>query len=159
MRLVLVRHAPAAERRRGTPDAERALTPRGRDRFRRGVAGLRSIGVRVDAVVSSPKRRAVETANLLAPVSLGAPRTSVHLARRPAAPLLAEIRGESVALVGHEPWLSQLAAWLTTGDARLGAKFRMKKGGVVVLDGEPRPGAMRVVAAIPPKVLRRAGNR
>jgi phosphohistidine phosphatase len=94
----------------------------------------------------------------MAPLAPGGTRTSLHLARQPAAPLLAEIRGTSVALVGHEPWLSQLAAWLTTGDRRLGSKFRMKKGGVIVLEGDPRPGAMRLVAALPPKVLRRAGK-
>lgn len=158
MRLALVRHATAAERKRGTPDAGRALTPRGRERFRRGVLGLGRLGLRFDAVVHSPKTRAVETARLLAPLTLGATRASVHLARPPAAPVLAEIRGLSVALVGHEPWLSRLAAWLVTGDARFGAKFRMKKGGVILLEGAPRPGAMRLVAALPPKVLRRAGK-
>jgi phosphohistidine phosphatase len=158
MRLVLVRHAAAVERRRGAPDAGRALTPRGRARFRAEVLGLRRLGLRFDAVLTSPKLRAVQTAELLAPLADGTPRTIVHLARIPAAPLLAEIRGASVAVVGHEPWLSELAAWLTTGNRRLGAKFRMKKGGVIVLEGEPRPGTMRLVAALPPKVLRRAGK-
>ncbi len=157
MRLVLVRHAAATRRRRGTADADRAITPRGRARFRAAVLGLRRLGLRFDTVVSSPKTRAVETAALLAPLSAGAARVTVHLSRTPAAPLLAELRGTCVAFVGHEPWLSELVAWLTTGNRRLGPKFRMKKGGVIVIEGEPRPGAMRLVAALPPKVLRRAG--
>jgi phosphohistidine phosphatase len=64
-----------------------------------------------------------------------------------------------VALVGHEPMLSSLAAWLVTGDRRRGAMFEIKKGAALVLDGEPRPGGMRLVASLPPKTLRRIAQR
>jgi phosphohistidine phosphatase len=155
MKLCLVRHAPAVPRRRGVPDAGRPLTPSGRTRFRRAVAGLRRLGLRLDRVYHSPRNRAVETAGLLAPILGGESVATSSLAHLPTAALFREIRGESVALVGHDPWLSMLAAWLVTGDRRLGPRFPMKKGGMIVLEGELRPGAMRLAASLPPKALRR----
>jgi phosphohistidine phosphatase len=159
MRLYLIRHAAASPRAPGVPDATRPLTPRGRARFRRAVEGLRRLGVRFDALRHSPLRRAVETAELLAPLVDGGTFATPNLARAPGAALLAEIRGESVALVGHEPMLSSLAAWLVLGDKTAGAKFAVKKGAALVLDGAPRPGAMQLAASLPPKALRRIAGR
>jgi phosphohistidine phosphatase len=159
MKLCLVRHAAAAPRQRAVPDAGRPLTQSGRVRFRRAVAGLRRLGLRFDRVYHSPKMRAVETADLLAPLLRGESVLTASLAHLPSASLVSEIRGESVALVGHDPWLAMLAAWLVTGDRRMAGRFPMKKGGVILLEGDPRPGAMRLVAALPPKVLRRMGRR
>jgi phosphohistidine phosphatase len=155
MRLFLIRHGLAAPRAAGVADASRPLTPRGRARFRRAVRGLARLGVRFDRVYHSPKLRAVETADLVAPTVQGETVVTSNLARAPGEPLLAEIRGDVVALVGHEPMLSSLAAWLVLGDKSRGAKFELKKGGAIVLDGELRPGAMRVVALLPPKALRK----
>ena len=36
--------------------------------------------------------------------------------------------GPDAAVVGHEPWLSQLVAWLTTGEQR-GELVELEKGG------------------------------
>lgn len=155
MKLFLVRHAPAVPRRRGVPDATRPLTQSGRARFRRAVAGMQRLGFRFDRVYHSPRRRAVETAELLLPLVRGETVATPSLTHRPTASLLAEIRGESVALVGHDPWLAMVASWLVTGQRRHATRFPMKKGGVVVLEGALRPGAMRLVAALPPKALRR----
>jgi phosphohistidine phosphatase len=159
MRLHLIRHAPAAARAPGVDDAARPLTPRGRARFRRAALGLRRLGVRFDELRHSPLRRAVETAQALATLVAGDSVATPNLARAPGPALLAEIRGENVALVGHEPMLSALAAWLVLGDKRRGAKFPVKKGGVLVLEGDARPGAMRLVASLPPKALRRIAGR
>jgi phosphohistidine phosphatase len=158
MQLYIVRHAVAERGDRSVPDAARALTPRGRARFRREVQGLRRLGVRFDRVYHSPKLRAIETADLLAPLLRGETAVTPHLSRAPTPALLATVQGDSAAVVGHEPWLGALAAWLVTGDRRRGAQFSMKKGGVLLLEGDLRPGAMRLAAALPPKVLRRAGR-
>jgi len=159
MRLYLIRHAVAAPRGPGVADAARPLTLRGRTRFRRAVDGLRRLGVRFDGLRHSPLRRAVETADLLAPIVAGPSVVSRRLVRPPDSALLAEIRGECVALVGHEPMLSSLAAWLVLDDKSLGAKFPLKKGAALVLEGAPRPGEMRLVASFPPKSLRRIARR
>jgi phosphohistidine phosphatase len=159
MRLYLIRHAVAASRGPGVADSTRPLTLRGRTRFRRAVDGLRRLGVRFDGLRHSPLRRAVETAELLAPLVAGPGVATRNLVRPPTAALLAEIRGECVALVGHEPMLSSLAAWLVVDDKTLGAKFPLKKGAALVLEGAPRPGEMRIVASLPPKTLRRIARR
>jgi phosphohistidine phosphatase len=159
MKLFLVRHAPAVPRRRGVRDAGRPLTQSGRARFRRAVAGMRRLGLRFDRVYHSPRRRAAETAELLAPLLRGERVATTSLAHLPSKALFSEIRGECVALVGHDPWLPMVAAWLVTGDRRHASRFPMKKGGVIVLEGAPRPGAMRLVAALPPKALRRVARR
>ena len=53
--------------------------------------------------------------------------------------------------------------WRTTKSVSPGSKFTINvnlgKGGVVVLEGRPKPGSMRLVASYPPKTLRVLGRR
>lgn len=158
-RLYLVRHAIAAERTRGTPDAARPLTPAGRDRFVRAARGLARLGVRFDHLLHSPKLRAVETAEILASLVDGETAVTANLASVPSAELFEEIQGEHVALVGHRPYLNTLAGWLVTGSRERGTNFPMRKGGVIVLEGEIRAGGMQLVEALSPKVMRRIRKR
>jgi phosphohistidine phosphatase len=155
MRVWLVRHAVAEAKKSDLPDAARALTAKGRDRFVKAVKGLERLGVRFDRMYHSPKLRAVETAEALVPLLDGETIVTPHLASAPSPKLLDEVKGERVALVGHDPYLSSLVAWLVVGQKDKGRKFPMKKGGVIVLDGELRPGAMRLVASCTPKALRK----
>ena len=67
--------------------------------------------------------------------------------------LIAET-GQPTAVVGHEPWLSELVAWLAFGDTRHSEAVVLKKAGVVVLEGAAVPGGMKLHAMVPPKVLR-----
>ncbi len=140
-------------------DDRRPLAPKGVRRFRKVVRGLEALGVEFTLLLTSPKRRALETAELLADLLEGESRVTPHLALPPSEELLREIPGEGrVALVGHEPYLSQLLAWLLLGDpAPAGGegRFVLKKGGVAWLEGVPRPGGMVLKALIPPKVFRR----
>lgn len=154
MELFLIRHAIAAPRRPALPDAERPLTRQGRERFIQAVAGLQRLGIRLRQVHHSPWLRAVETAALLAPVLQGDLRATPALARPPETALLHEIAQAPAALVGHEPWMSELLAWLVTGSAATGATFAFKKGGVAWLEGPLRPGSMVLRAYLPPRVLR-----
>ena len=59
--LWLLRHAEAAE---GRPDEARPLTPRGIEQARIAGLALARLGVTIDNCLSSPKRRAIETAEL-----------------------------------------------------------------------------------------------
>jgi phosphohistidine phosphatase len=90
--------------------------------------------------------RAVETAELLVPLLREDAETIVTplLATAPTQALLAEVRGELPAFVGHQPWMGQLLAWLVTGRRGLGPTFPVEKGEMVRLEGEARPGGMRV---------------
>ena len=158
MELFLIRHAIAAPRSPALPDAERPLTRQGRERFAQAVAGLQRLGVRLRQVHHSPWRRAVETAALLAPVLQGDLLPTQVLTRPPEAALLHEIDESPAALVGHEPWMSDLLAWLVVGSPATGAGFAFKKGGVAWLEGPLRPGGMVLRACLPPKVLRALGG-
>ena len=137
MIVYLVRHAIAEERGPAWPDdRERPLTEKGVARFREISARLEARGVRVGAIYSSPLVRARQTAELLVPGWAQVPIQSVEeLApeRTPAslAKVLADRAAhDAIALVGHEPDLGTLAAWM------IGAKAPLpfKKGGVARID-------------------------
>ena len=158
MELFLIRHAIAAPRSLMLSDPDRPLTRQGRERFAQAVAGMQRLGIRLRQVHHSPWLRAAETAALLAPVLKGDLLPTQALARPPEADIFHEIDQTPVALVGHEPWMSELLAWLITGSPAAGAMFAFKKGGVAWLEGPLRPGGMVLRAYLPPKVLRALGG-
>jgi phosphohistidine phosphatase len=161
MELLVIRHGIAVDREEGASeeaDAARPLTSRGRRRFKRVVRGLDRLGLLIDHVLTSPKRRAIETADLLDPLVVSDARISARLATEPRSELLTEIAaldGSRVAVVGHEPYLGQLIALLTLSSGQHGDALALKKGGVAWLEGDPAPGGMRVRAHLPPRILRR----
>lgn len=157
--LYLVRHAVAAPASPDRPDATRPLTPEGERKFAAEVRGARKLRWKFDHLYHSPLLRAVQTAELLRPLLEGTLQALPDLARAPDVEMLAHIDGERVALVGHEPYLSALLAWLVTGEIGQAERFEFKKGGVAVVEGSLRPGAMALRAVLPPKVLRRIGRK
>jgi phosphohistidine phosphatase len=159
MQLFVIRHAVAEDAEPGGDDAARALTEAGKTKLRRVIRGLRALEIRFERVLTSPWKRAAQTAKLLGPIANAAPIASELLTRSPRAELLALIaeRNETTAVVGHEPWLGELVAWLAFGDTRHGDAIAIKKSGVVWLEGTAVPGGMQLRAAIPPKLLRALG--
>lgn len=163
MQLLIIRHAIAVPR--GTPDIpddDRPLTRRGRRRFRAAARGLARLVKRPDFLLSSPLPRARQTADIAAR-EWG---KSVEVIDEPAlaggtpeaiSGVLARYPGESrVAIVGHEPDLSDLLAKIlgTTHDERL----TFKKGGaaLVELPGTPLEGGS-LLWYLPPRALRQIG--
>ena len=71
MDLFVIRHAIAADAEPGQPDADRELTPEGARKFKRSVQGLRELGWQFERVLTSPWKRAMETAELLKSVTDG----------------------------------------------------------------------------------------
>jgi phosphohistidine phosphatase len=119
--LWLLRHAEAAD---GTPDDERPLTERGVMQAQDAGQALSALGVTLDACLSSPKIRAVQTAqHACAPLGVDV-TVDRRLAGEPfdAYDLIAGLG--DVLLVGHDPSFS-----LTLHDLT-GAQARMKKGGL-----------------------------
>lgn len=163
MELYLVRHAPAFNRdpAQWPDDGERPLTPEGEAKFREAARGLRRVVATVDLVLSSPFARAWRTAELLEEeAGWPAPKPSPGLeaGRSPVEGIEAirpHLSASSLALVGHEPNLSELASTLLTGNAtRL--TLEIKKGGVahLRLDHGLRPGTALLRGLLSPRVLR-----
>ena len=157
--LFLLRHAPAKPRSSKVDDAERVVSRRGRARLRRMVRGLGHLGVRFDRLYHSPWLRSIETANALSALLDGESTVTNRLCEPPNDALLAEIAGRRAAVVGHEPHLGSLAAWLIQGDADQRDAFALPPAGLMWLIGELSPGKMRLRALLPPGVLRVLAQR
>jgi len=164
VRVYLIRHAVAfdRDRKRWPDDRRRPLTPQGIKKFRKAAAGLKGIADAAECVLTSPLTRARQTADILAEVAgWPAPIEASELAPgRTPAQALALIRARSekcLALVGHEPNLSQLLAVSIAGPgARLACEF--KKGGVACLTfATPRAGQASLEWLATPKLLRSLG--
>jgi phosphohistidine phosphatase len=123
--LWLLRHGEAAD---GSDDDERPLTEKGEQQARAAGLALARLGVRVDHCLTSPKRRALDTARLTCA------RLGVEVLTEPA------LSGEpfdvhdlvaglgDVLLVGHDPSFSMTLHDLT------GAQCRMAKGGLAGIE-------------------------
>ncbi len=156
MQLFIVRHGIATSN--APTDADRELTPEGRSRFAAGVRGLGVLGVRLGRAYSSPLLRAVQTAELLEPLLDGPRQVLEPLGHEPDTEIFELLGGESTALVGHEPWQSQLAAWLVSGDRR-GSGLGLAPGGVIALEGQARPRGMHLRGFWSPDDLIAIGSR
>ena len=125
MDLILWRHAEAAD---GTPDLERELTRKGRKQARDMAKWLRKRLPANARVISSPARRALQTAHALSKnteiVSGIAPGASTKT-------LMATAGWPggtgAVVLVGHQPELGQAAAKLLTNSTRA---WSIRKGAI-----------------------------
>jgi phosphohistidine phosphatase len=127
----LLRHGDAEH---GSPDAERPLTDKGRRQARIAGAALKELGVKIDTCLTSPKKRAADTAALACEPLGVEPQDEPKLAGGRFDPLeLAAGNGEEVLLVGHEPDFSDAVRDVT------GADVDFKKGGLAAIDsGELR---------------------
>jgi phosphohistidine phosphatase len=167
MMLYILRHAEAEPAGQRGGDAARKLTPRGRARMRAASAGLVALGLKFDAILTSPLVRAKETAEIVAeaypdgakPQELQALVGSVP-ADKAVAALAPFARNENVLAVGHEPQLSALVALLLTG-TREGLQMSLKKGACVALELTRRfeTGTARLSWMLTQRQLRRIGKR
>jgi phosphohistidine phosphatase len=138
MEIYLLRHAAAENAPPGTKDSDRALTPEGREKLKRVLKRAKNAGVELGIILSSPYRRALETAEMAAEV-LGYRRKVVQTAALVpnASPhdVWQEIRSRadesSILLASHEPLMSATVALLLGSPALL---VDMKKSALVRVD-------------------------
>ena len=140
LRLLIVRHGAAGDREQfattGRPDELRPLTKAGKRDVELVTRGLRRIIPAIDTLATSPLVRARQTAEIIA----GAYDIPVveTAALEPDAPFSDFVqwaehgaKGDVTAIVGHEPHLSGLIAWLIgAGDE---AHISLKKSGACLL--------------------------
>ena len=161
-----MRHAIAEPRdsTRWPDDAQRPLSPEGVELFRLAARGLQRIGVEVEAVLASSYARAWGTAEILSeeagwPEPAAAPELEPTSSPTAALEVAASRTESMLALVGHEPDLSQLASLALTGDAHAVA-IQFKKGGVACLSfgGASVAGRAELRWSASPKILRQLGR-
>jgi phosphohistidine phosphatase len=140
MKLYILRHGEAEDASAEGGDDARRLTASGRERMREIAAGMRSVGLRFDAILTSPLARASETAEMVAgayendPPPQVVPALSAGVSPSETLAALARFgRLESVMIVGHEPQLSGLVSILLSGSSDA-VRIRLKKGGCVAMD-------------------------
>jgi phosphohistidine phosphatase len=143
MNLYLMRHGIAVARDEPgiSSDSERPLSPKGIKRLRRSAKGLARLNIPFSKVLTSPALRARQTAEIVTQ-SLGleakleeisglAPESTVdHLMLG-----LARFDGlEDILLVGHEPLMSDAAAFLLLNNAKASLNIRFRKGGLCCIE-------------------------
>jgi phosphohistidine phosphatase len=154
MRVYLVQHGEAMPK---SEDPARPLTAQGRNDVARVAAFARRAGVDIFQIRHSGKRRAEETAVILAehlePVhgvmvqaGLG-PRDDVgpvaELLKRETQPLM---------LTGHLPFMDRLAGLLVAGDSQRSI-VRFQQGGIVCLDRDPESWTWAVRWVVTPGLI------
>jgi phosphohistidine phosphatase len=168
VRLLVIRHGIAEDReeaaRAGRPDEERTLTEEGRSRMAGAAAGVRTIVPTIDRLAASPLVRAVETAQVVAEEYSGLAVDEVEcLAPGAGAEAVVAWLGEcgeqeTIAVVGHEPDLSELVTYLLSGATA--SAVEMKKGAVALVEsaGRLQPGSGTLRWLLAPKHLRIIGS-
>jgi phosphohistidine phosphatase len=159
MRLFIIRHAIAVDRSPDIQDDARPLTDEGKKRFRLAARGLARLFPKPDLLLTSPLLRARQTARI-AGKAWGLPQTEeAALGGGSVAELETALRRiparAAVALVGHEPQVSEFLAHLIGSSQP--DRLTFKKGGVAVVDLPAGLDSVGVLLAVlPPRVLRRA---
>lgn len=164
--LLLLRHAIAEDAHAEQPDEDRRLTGEGKRKLREVAAGMRALELPVEVVLTSPLRRAEETAAIVAEVYDLEDHVEVTPALAPGGgaarvfeALGAHRRAAGIVLVGHQPDLGELASTLLVGTPGLVPLPFKKAGlaGITVTTLPPRAGGV-LEFFLTPSQLRRIGR-
>jgi phosphohistidine phosphatase len=137
--LHLIRHAQAEEARDGLLDSERGLTSKGHAQAERLAHTLARLEVQYDAIITSPRKRAYQTAKKLRHRARTLEQNE-SLTGPPDAALVEHLRtraangAAAIALVGHEPFLSELVSLLLFGTLEHADRFEFGKCALYALE-------------------------
>jgi phosphohistidine phosphatase len=163
MELYILRHGEAEERAAGRADRDRKLTSKGKQRLKTVLKIARSAGVAPELILTSPLRRAQETAAIAGAI-LGCKRIVETRNLLPGASpdqVWKEIgtshKAGRILLAGHEPHLGSLIGLLLEAPVMLD----LKKGALVRIVTQTRLGPPRGVLKwmMTPKVARAEEKR
>jgi phosphohistidine phosphatase len=161
MNVYLLRHAHALDigEAGAQTDEERPLSDQGRQQMKLVSDAVKRLGLKFDQVLSSPLRRATETALALCSGG-GIPQTALltcdqlepGVSSKKLMKRLRSLEAEDVVLVGHAPDLGEHAAWLI-GSKR--CQLELAKAGLAFIrcDAPPRKGVGTLVWLLAPEVL------
>ncbi|MBW1796268.1 MAG: phosphohistidine phosphatase SixA [Deltaproteobacteria bacterium] len=142
MEIYLMQHGPAMPK---DQDPEEGLGPEGKDRIHASGQALKKMGVVLDAILSSPKKRSKETAAIVAE-EVGFPLEKIIETKKVKAmaspdetlEALSELSGaERVLVAGHLPSVAEVASFLLTEGSRAAVQFEM--GGCCRIDVDDLP--------------------
>jgi phosphohistidine phosphatase len=143
MEIYILRHGVAEEPQTGQPDSERPLTADGRKKLRHVLRMAASAGVAPSLILTSPYKRALQTAQLAAETLQYKSELLRTQSLEPGSSpktVWDEIRvhkdESGILLAGHEPLFSRLTAYLL-GSPNLLVEF--KKGAMVCVEVERFP--------------------
>lgn len=137
MEIYLVQHGEALPEEQ---DPERRLSPEGEDNVRRTGKALSKLGIKPGLIISSPKKRAKQTASIIAR-EVGYPEGQIEVSDKlkPLTPpgetveYLQQFSDKNnILLAGHLPSLAEVASFLLTEKGKAQIKFVM--GGVGRID-------------------------
>lgn len=154
MELVVLRHGTAEDLNPGG-DFARNLVEKGRRQARDAASLLKSSGLLPDLVLTSPLARARQTAEEFCEAAgIPAPVIQTWLASGMTAQtalgeLVAFREFERVAIVGHEPDLSELIQWTLSAH---GNGIEMKKGAVACIRVHPPSRLGTLIYLAPPAI-------
>ena len=143
MKLYVMRHGPAGNRGDMPNDGERPLTGEGKQETRQAARGLKALKVKPRVILSSPLKRACQTAEIAAEELTGGKLQVVEALASGAAPAdivnALQLQTDDAMIVGHDPDFSVLISCLLAGIEKPFLDF--SKSGVVALefDGAPKP--------------------
>jgi phosphohistidine phosphatase len=144
MEIYILRHGIAEDPKAGVPDAERALTDPGREKLRAVLGQAREAGVRPSLILSSPYRRAQQTAHMAAQVLRCNKIVEAEVLVPGSTPkavwdaICAHRREPALLLAGHEPLLGMTVGYLLGVPA---LQVDLKKAALVRIDRESFSGA------------------
>jgi len=153
MKLYLVQHAKAASKEM---DPERTLTEQGRRDIQKVAAFIRPLNLSVDCLWHSGKKRAAQTAEVLAEAIEAKEGTIARDGLGPndnVTALRSELASteQDIMIVGHLPFLSKLTSLLLTGSESANT-VAFKNAGIVCLSRNEENG-WQVDWVLTPKLL------
>jgi phosphohistidine phosphatase len=159
--LFIIRHGPAGKSLDDTKmDETRPLTKKGKKKMKDIAKGLSDMDIQFDRIVTSPLVRCSETADILSKCCVDKKSVEPIDALRPGGSsdeligYLNALDGvNTVAIVGHEPFLSEFASYCLAKSKN--SFIDLKKGGIIALEfgGMIKPGTGKLCWMMEPSQL------
>jgi phosphohistidine phosphatase len=166
--LFILRHGEAGQRvSTGRGDFQRQLTAAGQKEVSDIATSLKDLGIKLDVVISSPLKRAHQTASIVAKTfkiekkmqdwaELSPEGNRLDLYNK----LLQLKQQSSVLVVGHEPYLSRMISEMIS-DGNNGGRITLKKSGLArirIISSTPKfKGELRWL--LTPKLLKNISSK
>jgi len=144
MDLLILRHGEAGRHSLAPGDSKRSLTSEGQQEIADLSNGLKSLGIKLDRVFTSPLLRAKQTAEIVTKSLKYKGKIEEIISLKPEGnrlefySVLSKLKQDSVVLVvGHEPYLSTM---ISEAISQSGCRINLKKAGMA---------RIRVISTLP----------